>query len=34
MMRRWRALAIAPLAAMLVTGPVLAQEGTPDSGRR
>jgi hypothetical protein len=28
-MRRWRALAIAPLAALLVTGPVLAQESTP-----
>jgi hypothetical protein len=31
-MRRWRALAIAPLAALLVTGPVLAQEGTPEEG--
>jgi len=30
-MRPWRALAIAPLAALLVTGPVLAQEGTPES---
>jgi hypothetical protein len=30
-MRRWRALAIAPLAALLVTGPVLAQEGTPEA---
>src|SRR5215204_6762085 len=30
-MQRWRALAIAPLAALLVTGPVLAQEGTPES---
>ena len=31
-MRPWRALAIAPLAALLVTGPVLAQEGTPEEG--
>jgi hypothetical protein len=31
-MRRWRALAIAPLAALLVTAPVLAQEGTPEEG--
>jgi hypothetical protein len=31
-MRRWRALAIAPLAALLVTGPVLAQESTPEEG--
>jgi len=30
-MRRWRALAIAPLAALLVTGPVLAQDGTPEA---
>ncbi len=30
-MRRWRALAIAPLAALLVTGSVLAQEGTPEA---
>lgn len=30
-MRRWRALAIVPMAAMLVTGPVLAQEGTPEA---
>jgi hypothetical protein len=30
-MRRWRALAIAPLAALLVTSPVLAQEGTPEA---
>ena len=30
-MRLWRALAIAPMAAMLVTGPVLAQEGTPEA---
>jgi hypothetical protein len=30
-MRRWRALAIAPLAALLVTGPVLAQESTPEA---
>ena len=32
MMRRWRALAMVPVAAMLVTGPVLAQESTPESG--
>jgi hypothetical protein len=31
-MQRWRALAIAPLAALLVTGPVLAQESTPEEG--
>jgi hypothetical protein len=31
-MRRWRALAIVPVAAMLLTGPVLAQESTPDTG--
>jgi hypothetical protein len=30
-MRRWRALAIAPLAALLVTSPVLAQDGTPEA---
>ena len=30
-MRRWRALAIAPMAAMLVTGSVLAQESTPEA---
>ena len=30
-MRRWRALAIVPMAAMLVTGPVFAQEGTPEA---
>src|SRR5215217_9699410 len=30
-MERWRALAIAPLAALLLTGPVLAQEGTPEA---
>jgi hypothetical protein len=30
-MRRWQVLAIAPLAALLVTGPVLAQEGTPEA---
>lgn len=30
-MRRWRALAIAPLATMLVTGTVLAQDGTPEA---
>ncbi|MGH2618319.1 MAG: hypothetical protein ACRDJC_24070, partial [Thermomicrobiales bacterium] len=29
MLRRWRALAFVPVAAMLVTGPVFAQEGTP-----
>jgi hypothetical protein len=28
-MRRWRALAIAPVAALLVAAPVLAQDGTP-----
>jgi hypothetical protein len=28
-MRPWRALAITPLAALLVTGPVLAQDSTP-----
>src|SRR5919112_2003854 len=31
-MRLWRALAIAPLAALLVTGPVRAQESTPKEG--
>lgn len=31
-MRRWRAVAIVPVAAMLLTGPVLAQESTPDTG--
>jgi hypothetical protein len=30
-MQRWRALAIAPLAALLVAGPVLAQESTPEA---
>ena len=30
-MRGWRALAIAPLATLLVTGPVLAQDGTPEA---
>ena len=30
-MRLWRALAIAPLAALLVTGPVLAQDSTPEA---
>jgi hypothetical protein len=30
-MRRWRALTIAPLAALLVTGQVLAQESTPEA---
>jgi hypothetical protein len=30
-MRRWRALAMAPLAALLVTSPVLAQDGTPEA---
>jgi hypothetical protein len=30
-MRRWRALALAPLAALLVTSPVLAQESTPEA---
>jgi len=30
-MRRWRALVIAPLAALLVTGPVIAQESTPEA---
>jgi hypothetical protein len=30
-MRRWRALVLAPLAALLVTSPVLAQEGTPEA---
>ena len=30
-MRRWRALAIAPLAVLLVTGPVLAQDSTPEA---
>ena len=29
MRRRWRALAIVPVAAMMVTGTVFAQEGTP-----
>lgn len=28
-MRRWRALAFAPLAALLITAPVLAQDGSP-----
>ena len=34
MMRRWRALAIVPAAAMLMlaASPILAQEGTPDAG--
>jgi hypothetical protein len=32
MLRRWRALAIVSVATLLVTGPVLAQESTPDSG--
>ena len=32
MLRGWRVLAIVPMAAMLVTGPVLAQESTPESG--
>jgi hypothetical protein len=31
-MRRWRALAIAPVAALLITAPVLAQDGTPTPG--
>lgn len=31
-MRRWQALAIVPVAAMLLTGPVFAQESTPDTG--
>jgi hypothetical protein len=30
-MGRWRALVIAPLAALLVTGPVIAQESTPEA---
>ena len=30
-MQRWRSLAMAPLAALLVTGPVLAQESTPEA---
>jgi hypothetical protein len=30
-MRRWRALAIVPLAAMLITGPARAQESTPEA---
>jgi hypothetical protein len=30
-MRGWRALAIAPLATLLATGPVLAQDGTPEA---
>ena len=30
-MRGWRALAIAPLATLLVTGPVLAQDATPEA---
>ena len=30
-MRRWSVLAIAPLAALLVTGPVLAQDSTPEA---
>jgi hypothetical protein len=30
-MRGWRALSIAPLATLLVTGPVLAQDGTPEA---
>jgi hypothetical protein len=29
-MRRWRALAVAPVAALLLTGSVLAQDGTPE----
>lgn len=32
MLKRWPALAIVPVAAMLVAGPVLAQEGTPETG--
>jgi hypothetical protein len=32
MKRRWRALAIVPVVAMLVGGSVLAQESTPESG--
>lgn len=32
MKRRWRALAIVPIMAMLLSGPVLAQESTPESG--
>lgn len=32
MLKRWRALAIVPVAAMLLTGPALAQESTPDTG--
>ena len=31
-MRGWQALAIVPLATMLVAGPAFAQEGTPDAG--
>ncbi|HEX5992726.1 MAG TPA: hypothetical protein VFY70_09160 [Thermomicrobiales bacterium] len=30
-MRGWRALTIAPLATLLATGPVLAQDGTPEA---
>jgi hypothetical protein len=30
-MRGWRGLAIAPLATLLVAGPVLAQDGTPEA---
>jgi len=32
MLRRWRALAIVPVAAILVTGGALAQDGTPVPG--
>jgi hypothetical protein len=32
MNRWWRALAIVPIAAMLLSGPVMAQESTPESG--
>ena len=31
-MRGWKALAIAPMATLLIAGPVLAQESTPDAG--
>ena len=31
-MRGWQALAIVPLATMLVTAPAFAQEGTPEAG--
>lgn len=31
-MRRWRALVIAPVAALLITGPALAQDATPAAG--